>query len=179
VKRQPALLLLGLALLGAGVCRAMPPTEYQLKAAFLLNFARYVEWPQAKLGTGLPIRICVIGRDPFNGALVALDGRQAQTHDVRVRAVDTVEQAGDCHVLFVSESEERRVASILRGAAGKSVLTVSDIDGFAEAGGAIGLFNDDDRVRFDINLGTLQRDGLKANAQLLRLGRNLVGAKPP
>jgi hypothetical protein len=166
-------------LLGAGVCPAAPPTEYQLKAAFLLNFARYVEWPAAKLGAGSPIRICVLGRDPFGGALVAHDGRQAQGHDVRVRAIDTVEQAGECHVLFVTESEERRVASILRSAAGKSVLTVSDIDGFAEAGGAVGLFNDDDRVRFDINLGTLQRDGLKASAQLLRLGRNFIGSKAP
>jgi hypothetical protein len=173
------LLLIGVALAGGGEGIAAAPTEYQLKAAFLLNFARYIEWPAAKLAPGAPIRICVLGRDPFGGALVALDGRQAQSHDVRVRMLDNSEQAGDCHVLFVSESEERRVATILRGVAGKSVLTVSDLDGFAEVGGAIGLVNEEERVRFDINYATLQRDSLKASAQLLRIGRNVIGLKSP
>ncbi len=179
MKRLVNLVLAALALLVAGTGVAAPPTEYQLKAAFLLNFARYVEWPAARLVPGAPIRICVVGRDPFGAALAAIDGRQAQGHDVRVRVLEAADPAADCHVVFIAESEEKRVAVLLRNLAGKAVLTVSDIDGFAEAGGALGLVNEDDRVRFDINVGTLQRENLKASAQLLRLGRTLIGHKPP
>lgn len=179
MKRLLALLLCSLALASGGLLQAAPPTEYQVKAAYLLNFARYVEWPAAKLAPGAPLQFCVLGRDPFGGALSAFDGRQVQGHEARVRRIDDAERAGECHVLFVSESEERRVPGLLRGLAAQPVLTVSDIDGFAEAGGAIGLFNEDERVRFDINLTMLQRAGLKASAQLLRLGRNVIGAKAP
>jgi len=68
---------------------------------------------------------------------------------------------------------------ILRGLALRGVLTVSDIEGFAEAGGCIGLVTEDERVRFDINQASLQRDSLRASSQLLRLGRNLIGTKGP
>lgn len=173
------LVLYGVTVLGSGACVAAPPTEYQLKAAFLLNFARYIEWPAQRLPASMPISICVLGRDPFADALTSLDGRRAQGHDVRARTVNAIDRAADCHVLFVSESEERRLVSILYATSGKSILTVSDIEGFADAGGAIGFVIEDERVRFDINYGTLQRDGLKASAQLLRLGRNVLGTKAP
>jgi hypothetical protein len=68
---------------------------------------------------------------------------------------------------------------LLRGLAGRGVLTVSDIDGFAEAGGGIGLVVDERRVRFDINQATLQRESLRASSQLLRHGRNVLGMKAP
>ena len=179
MKSLLVLLVYGSILMGGGDCVAATPTEYQLKAAFLLNFARYIEWPATKLPAAMPIRICVLGRDPFADALTALDGRQAQGHDVRVRTIETVDRAADCHVLFVSESEERRLVNVLHATSGKAILTVSDIDGFADAGGAIAFVNEDDRVRFDINYGILQRDSLRASAQLLRLGRNVLGLKVP
>lgn len=132
-----------------------------------------------RLLAGAPLRLCVLGRDPFGGALGSLDGRQVHGHEVRVRLVDSVEQATECHIVFVSDSEERRMGLILRGLALRGVLTVSDIEGFAEAGGCIGLVTEDERVRFDINQASLQRDSLRASSQLLRLGRNLIGTKGP
>lgn len=157
---------------------AGPPSgEYQIKAAYLLNFARYVEWPAGRLPAGAPLRICVLGRDPFGGALEGLEGRQVQGHEVRVRQADNLDQAGDCHLVFISGSEERRMGPILRGLADRAVLTVSDIDGFVEAGGGIGLVIEDERVRFDINQGPLLRDSLRASSQLLRLGRQVFGAE--
>ena len=95
--------------------------------------------------------------------------------EVRLRQVDNLEQAQDCHLVFVSGSEERRMGLILRGLAGRGVLTVSDIEGFAEGGGGIGLVTEDDRVRFDINQASLVREGLRASSQLLRLGRQVLG----
>lgn len=170
--------LLGLCLLSAQVPSA-PPEEYQIKAAYLLNFARYVEWPVGRLPAGAPLRLCLLGRDPFNGALSGLEGRSVQGHDVRLRVADGVEQASDCHMVFVSDSEERRLGVILRTLGARGVLTVSDIEGFAEAGGDIGLVTEDSRVRFDINQLSLTRDSLKASSQLLRLGRNVIGVKGP
>lgn len=158
---------------------ATPPGEYQIKAAYLLNFARYVEWPAARLSSGATLRLCVLGRDPFGSALASLEGRLVNGHEVRVRQMDSIEPAVDCHLVFVADSEERRVGPILRGLAAHGVLTVSDIDGFAEAGGGIGLVVEDSRVRFDINQAALLRDGLRASSQLLRLGRNVIGLKAP
>jgi len=169
------LLLLALRLAGSPGMAAPPPGEYQIKAAYLINFARYVEWPSGRLPAGVPLRLCVLGRDPFGGGLEGLDGRQVQGREVRLRQVDNLEQAQDCHLVFVSGSEERRMGLILRGLAGRGVLTVSDIEGFAEGGGGIGLVTEDDRVRFDINQASLVREGLRASSQLLRLGRQVLG----
>ncbi len=164
--------------LGAGTAwTAAPPGEYQIKAAYLLNFARYMEWPAARLPIGALLRLCVLGRDPFGGALMGLEGRQVNGHEMRLRQIEGVDQAGDCHLVFIADSEERRLGLLLRGLAGKGVLSVSDADGFAEAGGGIGLVVEDGRVRFDINHAALQRDGLRASSQLLRLGRNVLGVR--
>ncbi len=158
---------------------ASPAGEYQIKAAYLLNFARYVEWPAARLPPAQALRICVLGRDPFGGALSALEGRQVNGREVRVRQLEGADQAGDCHVVFIAESEERRLAAMLRTLSGRGLLLVSDIDGFVEAGGGIGLVTEEGRVRFDINQASLQRDGLRASAQLLRLARSVHGARVP
>lgn len=172
------LLLYVIALFAARLALAVPPSgEYQIKAAYLLNFARYVEWPATRLPPGAPLRICVLGRDPFGGALEGLEGRQVQGREVRVRQADSLDQTADCHIVFISGSEERRMGPILRGLADRAVLTVSDIDGFVEAGGGIGLVIEDQRVRFDINQGPLLRDNLRASSQLLRLGRQVLGAE--
>lgn len=173
------LVLLAVASLWLVPSRAGPPSEYQIKAAYLLNFVRYVEWPPARLPSAAPLRLCVLGRDPFGDALASIDGRQVNGHEVRVRLLDSVPLSGDCHLLFIADSEERRVGLILRSIAGRAVLTVSDIDGFAEAGGGIGLVVEEGRVRFDINQEALQREGLRASSQLLRHGRNVFGLKAP
>ncbi len=151
------------------------PTEYQLKAVFLLNFARYIEWPAGSLPEDGRIQLCVLGRDPFGPSLDAIEGKQAQNRAVAVRMLVLPDQAAGCHVLFVSGSEERRMAALLRGVENSPVLTVSDVDGFVEAGGAIGFATVDDRIRFDINAEALQRAGLRPSAQLMKIARHVVG----
>ena len=174
-----ALLALLLCLTGGRFATASPAGEYQIKAAYLLNFARYVEWPAVRLPVAQALRVCVLGRDPFDGALSALEGRQVNGREVRLRQLEGADQAGECHVVFISESEKRRLGPMLRMLASRGLLLVSDIEGFAEAGGSIGLVTEDGRVRFDINQASLQRDGLRASAQLLRLARSVHGARAP
>lgn len=160
---------------------ATAPTEYQLKAVFLLNFARYVQWPAEALPEGEPIDICVLGRDPFGAYLAELESRQAQGRAVRTRRIESTDQAGGCELVFIAGSEERRMTLVLRDLTFvvPSALTVSDIDGFVDAGGGIGLVTEDDRIRFDINRVTLQRFHLDASAQLLKLARRLIERGDP
>lgn len=167
------------ALLAAAVltlpAQAAPPTEYQLKAVFLLNFARYVTWPDQAVAEGAAIDICVLGRDPFGMHLTGLEARQAQGHAIKVHIVSAPEAAEGCEVVFVSTSEQRKLNAILRDLMPWPVLTVSDIDGFVEAGGMIGLVTEDDRIRFDINRTSLAAHRLRLSAQLLKLARRLIG----
>lgn len=172
------LLILLLMMSFAATARAVP-TEYQLKAVFLLNFARYATWPEQSLPENDPIDICVLGRDPFGAHLAGLESRQAQGRDVRILYPATATEARQCDVVFVSGSELRRLNVTLRELANAPVLTVSDIEGFVEAGGAIGFVTEDDRVRFDINRNTLERDHIKLSAQLLKLARKLIGDGGP
>ena len=150
-------------------------SESQVKAAFVLNFARYVEWPERAFASrDAPLVICVVGRDSFGPALMALESRQAQGRAVKVRTNLTVEETRGCHVVFISDSEARRIPASVRGLAGRPVLTVSDVEGFIDSGGAIGIVAGDDRLQFEINRSALDQAQLKASSQLLRLARTVM-----
>jgi hypothetical protein len=152
--------------------------EYQVKAAFVYNFARYVEWPPETLGgKDNPFTICIIGQDPFGTAFSSVEGRVVSGRPLRVRRDVRSEEAVGCQIAFIADSEERRFQSDLRALGSTAVLTISDIEGFAEAGGAIGLFVADNRLQFDANFATLQRANLKASSQALRLARRVYGMK--
>ncbi len=168
--RAIALVLLVLAP-GFPRLRAAPsaPTEYEVKAAFLCSFAEFVEWPAAPPG---PITIGVLGSDPF-GALLeeTVRSRAIQTKSLEVRRLSRVEDALKCQIVYVSASEKGNLAAILKELAGSSVLTVSDIVGFAERGGMIGFVLEEKRVRFQINVAAAERSGLHISSRLLRLAR--------
>lgn len=152
--------------------------EYQVKAAFLFNFARYTDWPSpAASGHDAPFSVCIIGRDPFGDELAVLEGKIVHDRPLRVRRGVALDQLQGCQLLWVSESEERRLAAILRAAAPYPVMTVSDIEGFVEAGGMIGLMVIDERVRFDVNLASVRQANLHVSSQVLKLARNVTGVK--
>jgi len=166
-------------LLLLGSARAQPTlTESQAKAAFVLNFARYVEWPERAFpARETPLSICLLGRDPVGNALLALEGRQVQNRVVTVRRLANADEARTCHVLFLAESEERRLVHALRGLIGLPVLTVGDTDGFIDNGGAIGLVQGEGRLQFEVNRHVLDQAQLKASSNLLKLARNLSDLK--
>lgn len=152
--------------------------EYPVKAAFLLNFARYTDWPTQNVAAFDPkLTLCIIGNDPFGPSLAPLEGMRAQGRELRIRRGVTLDSLGQCELLFVPESEEPRLGSILHAARGRAILTVSDIDGFVEAGGMIGLLIAEQRVRFDVNLDAIRGGNLWLSAQVLRLARTVIGAR--
>jgi hypothetical protein len=155
------------------------PSEYELKAAFIYNFAKYVHWPEASTSeTRKPIAIGVIGKDPFGQALDdAMRGRSLEGRAVVVRRFSRVEEVADCDILFISSSEKNNLPRILEVLHKAPVLTIGDMNRFAERGGMINLTTEEARVRFEINVEAAERAGLKPGSQLLRLARIVGGSR--
>lgn len=164
-------LTLALALPGAAAAEQLA-SEGQLKAAYLVNFLKYVDWPPHQS----QITLCVFGRSPLLTYLAAYEGRPIGGRELRLRRVTSPEQFGNCQQLFVPAAQEARFATILLWTDRMPVLTVSDAEHFARDGGAISLIRADGRLQFDINTDTLARSGLKPTSQLMRLARQVFGA---
>jgi hypothetical protein len=162
---------LGVGGASRGVAQGRAASEYQVKAAFLYNFVKFVEWPsEARQGVDDPITICVFGEDPFGSLLDdAITNKTVNGHKLAARRVKAGQNARDCQVVFISASEKSRVPSILESLKGASVLTVGDTPGFAELGGVINFTMEESRVRFEVNVDAAERAGLKISSKLLNL----------
>lgn len=163
-------------LLMAAPLRAQAP-EYALKAAFLFNFAKFVEWPaSAFAGERAPLTVCVYGEDPFGATLDAVvQGERVGERSFLVQRPDSVDDLGECHVLFVSRSEKDRLRDVMAEVEGKPVLTVADTDGFLRAGGVINFILEGSKVRFLIDQEAAGRSGLRISSKLMRLAVNTGG----
>ena len=171
--------LLGLCLLAA-VAQAQSATEYQVKAAFLFNFAKFVEWPADTFpNPDSALQICVLGQDPFGRDFeqVIVD-KAVNGHRIEMVHPDGIPQARACQILFIAASERAHLPSILEGLRGASVLIVGDIPGFAALGGAINFVLDDGRVRFEINLKAAELAHLKLSARLLTVAKVVLNGEP-
>jgi len=165
----------------AVVTQAQSATEYQVKAAFLFNFAKFVEWPTDVFpGADAPLQICLLGQDPFGHEFEEVIGdKSINSHRIEVIHPSGVPQARGCQIIFVASSEKRKVPEILRGLRGASVLTVGDTAGFAGMGGTINFVLDDGRVRFEINVKAAERAHLKISARLLTVAKLIVTDDAP
>ncbi len=165
------------ASLGLFVCSVVSAqsdlSEYQVKAAFLFNFTKFVEWPDGSFeNPQAPIVVGIIGDDPFGddlGRIIA--GQKVQGRSLVIRRERWGDDLRRCHVLFVSLSERQHSAQILASIQPASVLTVSDMEGFAEAGGVIEFVTQENRVRFIVNLDAANQGKLRLSAKLLALAR--------
>ncbi len=148
--------------------------EYQVKGAFLLNFAKFVSWPdQAFKAPADPISICILGQNPFGPVLehAARDLTIGDRH-VIVRSSADPQTACQCQIVFVAASERKLAKALLQAAQGESVLTVGESDGFTAAGGIIAFKLDGERVRLEINTAAADRAKLHISAKLLSLAQS-------
>lgn len=147
--------------------------EYQVKAAFLFNFGKFVEWPESSFGgKSSPFSICVLGEDPFGTALdQTLEGKQLSNHPVRIMRTMDPTTVRQCQIVFVSGSEKSQLSAVFRVLRGSNALLVGELPGFAVAGGAIEFTLEDNHVRFAINPEAVQRAGLQISSQLLALAK--------
>jgi hypothetical protein len=161
--------------------QAQRPPEYQVKAAYLYGFGRFVEWPaSAPAAAGPAFVLCVLGGDPFGRELDEVTaGAVMKQKPVSIRRISRLEESGPCHTLFISASEDVRLGTILATLDRRPVLTVSDAPQFAQRGGMIGFFLDGNRVRFTVNLPAAQDAGLVLNSELLRVAATILRTRKP
>jgi hypothetical protein len=170
--------------------------EYQVKAAFIYNFIKFVDWPKEKLAdSNEPVIIGIVGKDPFGDAFAPVKDKDDKGRKVTIKRFKSfqelkeskgndqgelnqqIEAMRKCHLLFVCPSESERIPDIIASVKGHGVLTVADTQGFLEAGGVINFVMEEQKVRFEINVTTAKRTKLQIRSQLLRLAKRVVEEK--
>jgi hypothetical protein len=156
---------------GVSALGQQKPSEYQVEAAYLYNFGRFVEWPANAAATeGSSFTICVLGDDPFGQALDAtLVGETIGNQKVTARRISSLQTGADCRILFISSSEANRLNKIIEALDKNAVLTVSDIPQFSQRQGMIQFVLEENRIRFEVNLTATQRAGLALSSELLKV----------
>jgi hypothetical protein len=147
------------------------PNEYQVKAAYLYNFGRFVKWP-----TNIPadkddsFAVCVLGPDPFGPALDStLANESLNGKPVVLRRISKPQDATDCRILFISSKEANHLKEILATVDQQGVLTVSDMPDFSRRGGMIQFILEGERIRFEINLASTENAKLTVSSELLKV----------
>lgn len=168
--------------------------EYQIKAAFIYNFIKFVDWPKEKVAeSNEPVTIGIVGKDPFGNAFAPVKDKEDKGRKVlikRFKPIEELKKSGEkdksllereieslrkCHLLFICSSEEKSINEIINLVKDHSVLTIGDMQGFLESGGIINFVMEEKKVRFEINVTAAKRAKLKIRSQLLRLAKRVVG----
>ena len=166
-------LLVFITVSGLTCVQAQTPSEYQLKAAIIYNFSKFVDWP-SRAGTdpSQPLVIGILGDDPFGREIDGvIYGKTANGRRLVIKRFSNLRDLSPCHILFVSSSQKNNLKQIFDSVAGSGVLTVGETDRFAEAGGVINLNIIDGKVHLIINQAAAERAGLRISAKLLGLAQ--------
>jgi len=172
------------------------PHERRIKAAFLYNFLRFIEWPKEKMGdANEPMVIGLIGKDVFGDAFDDLKDRTIEDRPVvlkRFKGIDElkkedkdkkseqhpqIEAVRKSHLLFICPSEKQQIKEILKLIEGYGVLTVADTEGFLESGGMINLLTEDNKIHFEINITVTKEAEFQVRSKLLRLAKRVYEPK--
>ncbi len=144
--------------------------EYQVKAAFVYKFLKFIEWPTAGMpDSGHTMVVGFWGTGPMLAALQSVEGKEVSDRSVTVRSITDPDSLTGCHVVVIGRSEKPRLDMILRALEGSSTLTISEIDDFAARGGMINFVIEDNKVAFEINPAAADRADLRISSKLLRL----------
>jgi hypothetical protein len=158
---------------------ALQLAEQKIKAGLLYNFLKYTEWPLGSTdGASSPLVICIYGADPFDGYLQPMTERTVNQRDIKLHPIHEVTEASECNLLIINSHEESRWPQIRNFLANKSILTVSDMEGFAHAGGMIEFGRKNDRISVEINMQAVTASRLRVEDRLLKLA-TVVRAGPP
>jgi hypothetical protein len=155
-------------------------SEYQIKATYLFNFGRFVTWPESTAeGKNDSFGVCVLGQDPFGSTLDSIfAGETLDGKPVAIRRLAKPQDAADCHILFISSTEESHLKMILAALDAPGTLTVSDMPGFADRGGMIQFVFEGNRIRFEVNLTSAQSSKLVLSSELLKVASTVKGNVP-
>jgi hypothetical protein len=179
-RRSSGLILALLLVVGTGRGQVSSPSEFQLKAAFLYHFAQFVEWPPGSFAdTTSPIVIGVLGDTPLEADLEkTISGKTLNNRKLVAQQFRTAAEAtNNCHMLFISRSEEKRLPEVMAVLSGARILTVGETPGFTESGGMINFVPRDGKIRFEINKGEADKAGFKLSSKLLSLASDIRKSK--
>ena len=196
-----------LSLLALALIILMPPPakaqadseqkkEYQIKAAFLHNFIKFVDWPEEKTGdSNEPIIIGIIGKDPFGKAFDPVKDKLVKGKKITIKQLGEFEELKKlaqkektkwnqkvnalrkCHVLFICTTEKKHVPEIINLVKNHNVMTVGDMKEFLESGGIINLVIEERKICFEVNVAVAKKEKLKIRSQLLRLAKRVIDKK--
>lgn len=153
---------------------AAEEVEYKVKAAFLLNFAKFITWP-ASVQPVDAFTLCIVGADPFGAALAGIEAKEVGGKRVQLRyPAATADELGQCRMVFVSRSEQKQVVRLVAQLGSTSVVLVSDIDGFVESGGTFEFKDQGGRLSFIINNSKAKKQGLNISSSLLNLALEVL-----
>lgn len=173
----------GLFILGTGrpasAQAGTPSLEYRVKAAYLLNFTRYVDWPPPP-PQAASLDICVLGQDPFGVVLdQAIEGRRSHGRPLFLRRLQTEEEARSCHLVFLTDEAWTRRRELVTNLTSRGILTVGNSDQFVRSGGVIAFVISNETVRFVVNLNAMERSGLRISSRMLSLAMELQSTEGP
>jgi hypothetical protein len=152
------------------------PTDYEVKAAYIYNFAKFIDWPQSRFpDRNANIDVCVLGNDQLGQYLAKIEGKSTGDRRIGFKRNTSLETLRECEILFIDNSQMGKLDKILEAANGSSILTVGDTKGFAQRGVTINFYLENNKMRFEINLQAANRAGLKIRSNLLNIAKIVTG----
>ena len=149
--------------------------EYMIKAAFIYNFTKFVMWPQQdSYSDAESFNVCILGDGRLTAAASTIQGKLVQGKVLQIKTITNAEENGECEIIFLAISNTERLQQTLESLKGTSVLSVGDSSNFVDNGGIIGLFVENNKIRFDINQLVADDSGLKINSRLLELANRVI-----
>ncbi len=150
-----------------------PVLEYQVKAAFLYNFTRFISWPSSAFNSPTaPFVIGIIGNDPFGSYLEdIIDQEKVGDHPLIVQRYHDIKDINNCQILYISMGDDNKIKEVIAGVAHKNVLTVSDAAKVVNRGGIINFFKDDNKLRVQINAAAAKAAGVEISSKLLKISK--------
>lgn len=156
-------------------CQSLVGPEYEVKMGFIYNFARFVTWPKEVFSdSDDPLNFCFFSDHPAANVLFKLNGQDVQNRKLTVRKIESEIIEGECHILFFGTEDETFIRRALATIRGKHILSIGEVDGFAQMGGVINFYNQNNRLRFEVNRDATKRENLKFSAQLLQAAQRIV-----
>jgi YfiR/HmsC-like len=152
--------------------QAQAANEYQVKAAFIFNFAKFVEWPSDAFFDGGTLVVGVVGDDPFGGALDQLNGNTVNGRRLQIKRMRWSDNLRACQILFISGSEGKHLGKIMETIKGTSILTIGEMPQFNQSGGMIRFVIQNNKVRFEINAAAAGQARLRISSKLLALSKS-------
>jgi hypothetical protein len=167
--------MIGLLFLGlpTSMSQQMITEEYQVKAVFLYNFSRFVEWPSSSYLTATsPFIIGILGDDPFGNYLEeTVRGETVKSHIMTIHHFQNINDIDNCHILFISYKDQDAIKRVLSSVQGKNILTVNESPNFARMGGMIQFYTENDKIKLMINSTSIKETQLQISSKLMSVAR--------